>query len=43
VLIQFALAASVLGQQVPVTVSQDGDLSMPFYINIAAPAISSSN
>ena len=36
VLIQFALAASVLGQQVPVTVSQDGDLSMPFYINIAA-------
>jgi uncharacterized protein (TIGR03437 family) len=36
VLIQFALTASVTGQQVPVTVSLDGDLSMPFYINIAA-------
>jgi hypothetical protein len=35
-LIQFALTASVTGQQVPVTVSLDGDLSMPFYINIAA-------
>jgi hypothetical protein len=36
-LIQFALTASVTGQQVPVTVSLDGDLSMPFYINVAAP------
>jgi uncharacterized protein (TIGR03437 family) len=35
-LIQFALTASVTGQQVPVTVSLDGDLSMPFYINIAS-------
>jgi hypothetical protein len=35
-LIQFALTASVTGQQVPVTVSLDGDLSMPFYINVAA-------
>ena len=35
-LIQFVLTASVTGQQVPVTVSLDGDLSMPFYINIAA-------
>jgi hypothetical protein len=34
-LIQFVLTASVTGQQVPVTVSLDGDLSMPFYINIA--------
>jgi hypothetical protein len=33
-LIQFVLAASVTGQQVPVTVSLDGDLSMPFYINL---------
>jgi len=37
-LIQFALTASVTGQQVPVAVSLDGDLSMPFYINIAAAA-----
>jgi uncharacterized protein (TIGR03437 family) len=36
-LMQFALTASVTGQQVPVTVSLDGDLSMPFYINVAAP------
>ena len=36
-LIQFALAASITGQQVPVTVSLDGNLSMPFFINIAAP------
>jgi hypothetical protein len=34
-LIQFALAASITGQQVPVTVSLDGDLSMPFYITVA--------
>ena len=33
--IQFALAASITGQQVPVTVSLDGDLSMPFYITVA--------
>jgi len=35
-LVQFALTASVSGQQVPVTVSVDGDLSMPFYITVAA-------
>jgi hypothetical protein len=35
-LIQFALTASVTGQQVPVTVSLDGDLSLPFYIDISA-------
>jgi uncharacterized protein (TIGR03437 family) len=35
-LVQFVLTASVTGQQVPVTVSLDGDLSMPFYIDIAA-------
>jgi uncharacterized protein (TIGR03437 family) len=35
-LIQFALTATVTGQQVPVTVSLDGDLSMPFFINVAA-------
>ena len=34
-LIQFVLAASITGQQVPVTVSLDGDLSMPFYITVA--------
>jgi hypothetical protein len=39
-LIQFALAASVMGQQVPVAVTQDGDLGMPFYINVVAPAAS---
>ncbi|HLY19248.1 MAG TPA: IPT/TIG domain-containing protein [Bryobacteraceae bacterium] len=33
--ITFALAASVTGQQVPVTVALDGDLSMPFYISVA--------
>jgi len=36
-LIQFRLTASVTGAQVPVTVSLDGDLSLPTYINIAAP------
>lgn len=41
--IQFALTASVEGQQVPVTVSLDGDLSMPFYINVAASSVSTSN
>jgi len=41
-LIQFALAPTVAGQQVPVTVSLDGDLSMPFYLNVA-PAVGSSN
>ena len=35
-LIQFVLAASIAGQQVPLTVSLDGDLSMPFFINVAA-------
>ncbi len=35
-LIQFALTASVTGQQVPVTVSLDGDLSMPFYVTVTA-------
>jgi uncharacterized protein (TIGR03437 family) len=34
-LIQFVLAASITGQQVPVTVTVDGDLSMPFYITVA--------
>jgi uncharacterized protein (TIGR03437 family) len=34
--IQFDLSASITGQQVPMTVSLDGDLSMPVYINIAA-------
>ncbi|HXM44741.1 MAG TPA: matrixin family metalloprotease [Bryobacteraceae bacterium] len=41
--IRFALTASVTGQSVPVTVSLDGDLSMPFYINVAAPTLSGSN
>ncbi|MGA2738959.1 MAG: matrixin family metalloprotease [Bryobacteraceae bacterium] len=35
-LIQFVLTASITGQQVPVTVSLDGDLSMPFFIDIAS-------
>jgi uncharacterized protein (TIGR03437 family) len=35
--IQFALTASVAGQQVPVVVSLDGDLSVPFYITVVAP------
>ena len=35
-LITFVLTASVAGQAVPVTVSQDGDLSTPAYIDIAA-------
>jgi hypothetical protein len=34
--IQFALTASVAGQQVPVVVSLDGDLSVPFYITVVA-------
>jgi hypothetical protein len=42
-LIQFVLTASITGQQVPVTVSLDGDLSMPFYIDIAAPGPNISN
>ncbi|MFN7993790.1 MAG: matrixin family metalloprotease [Bryobacteraceae bacterium] len=37
-LIQVALSSSVTGIQIPLTVSLDGDLSMPFYINVAAPA-----
>jgi uncharacterized protein (TIGR03437 family) len=37
-LIQVVLSASLTGIQVPLTVSLDGDLSMPFYINVAAPA-----
>jgi len=41
-LIQFRLTASVAGQQVPVTVSLDGDVSMPFYINVTVPAVSGS-
>jgi uncharacterized protein (TIGR03437 family) len=39
--IQFPLAGFVTGTQVPITVSLDGDLSMPFAINIVAPASSS--
>ena len=35
-LIQFALAASITGQQVPVTVSRDGDLSEPILMDVAA-------
>jgi len=42
-LIQFVLTASVSGLQVPVTVSLDGDLSMPYYITIAVASVSSSN
>jgi uncharacterized protein (TIGR03437 family) len=42
-LVQFTLSASIAGQQVPVTVSLDGDLSMPFFINIAASAGNGSN
>jgi hypothetical protein len=42
-LIQFVLTASITGQQVPVTISLDGDLSMPFYIDIAAPGPNTSN
>ena len=42
-LIQFALTASVTGQQVPVVVSLDGDLSKPFSIDVAAPAAIGSN
>ena len=37
-LIQFVLAAGITGQQVPVTVSLDGDLSMPFYVTVQPPA-----
>jgi len=40
--IQFSLDASVTGTQIPVTVSLDGDLSMPIYINVEAPAASGS-
>jgi hypothetical protein len=35
--IQFTLAASIAGNQIPVTISLDGQLSMPVYINVAAP------
>ena len=42
-IVQFALAASITGQQVPVTVTLDGDLSMPFYITVAAPAAAPTN
>jgi hypothetical protein len=31
-----------MGQQVPLAVTLDGDLSMPYYVNIAA-AVSASN
>jgi hypothetical protein len=34
--IQFMLAASITGNQIPVTISIDGELSMPVYINVAA-------
>jgi len=40
-LIQFNLAASVTGTQVPITISRDGDLSYPVYINVAAPVTGS--
>jgi hypothetical protein len=39
--IQFALSSSVTGSHVPVTVSLDGDLSLPIYIDVAAPASTS--
>jgi hypothetical protein len=35
-LIQFTLAASISGSQIPITISLDGDLSMPIYVNVAA-------
>lgn len=35
--IQFTLDSSVNGDQVPVVVSLDGDISMPLYINVQAP------
>jgi len=34
--IQFTLAASITGNQIPIAISLDGDLSMPVYINLAA-------
>jgi uncharacterized protein (TIGR03437 family) len=40
--IQFALDASVTGSQVPIVVALDGDISMPFYLNVQAPAASGS-
>jgi hypothetical protein len=33
-LVNFVLAASITGQLVPITVSLDGDLSMPYYVTI---------
>ena len=33
--IQFTLAAAITGNQIPITISFDGDLSMPVYINIS--------
>lgn len=38
--IQFSLAGSVTGTQIPITVSQDGDLSFPVFVNIAVPPAS---
>jgi hypothetical protein len=34
--IRFTLAASITGNQIPVTISVDGELSMPVYINVSA-------
>jgi uncharacterized protein (TIGR03437 family) len=34
--IRFTLPASITGSQIPVTISVDGELSMPVYINVAA-------
>ena len=34
--IRFTLAASITGSRIPVTISVDGELSMPVYINVAA-------
>lgn len=39
--IQFSLSSSVSGAHVPVTVSLDGNLSLPIYIDVTAPASSS--
>ena len=33
--IQFTLAASITGSQIPIAISLDGQLSMPIYINVA--------
>lgn len=39
--IQFVLDKSISGSQIPITVSLDGDLGWPIYLNVTAPAASS--